>query len=747
MGYRLGVDIGTTYTAAAIFRDGKAEMLGLGNRAMQIPSVLFLKADGEFLVGEAAEARGAAEPERVAREFKRRIGDSVPILVGGTPFAAEALTARLLSWVVAVATERQGEPPETITVSHPANWGGFKMDLLRQSFLLADLADVRTCTEPEAAAVTYATRQRVAAGECIAVYDLGGGTFDAAVLRNDDGHFTVLGAPEGIEHLGGVDFDEALFQHVLRSIDADTLDLDPDDPDIVWALQRLRRECVEAKELLSADTETVLSVVLGTTRTSVRLTRGEFEDLLRPTIEETIGTMRRVLRSAGVEAQQLSAFVLVGGSSRIPLVSEILGEFGRPLAMDTHPKHDIALGAALLAGAGAGDADGRVAEPIAGTATVIAAATDDTAPQPLGAADSSPRRSGRSSWTDGNGSALRSRRGALLAAAATVVVAGGAVAYAAWPNGAGGPAQTTSSTSPPPSSPSPSSPASSTTRPAVTAFAPDVLLIPRQAGPLSQIWSVKADGTAARPLTDGKHDDGLPAMSHNRTVFAYVRTVGRDPRNSTVRLLNADGTNDRELPVTNDSRCPSARRPAFSPNGTELAAQCYLGTGDVAIYLASLSGRLGRLLVRGDVGDPTFSTDGRTVAFWQRVPGAARDTRLAEVATSGGSPLGLTAGSAKDNDPAWSPDGRFIAFRRTLNGNADIGVYDVRAKTVTRLTFSVQDEQDPSWSPDGTQIAYKYGPTGRTQVWVVNADGTGKPHAMFSPPPGITPDTPVWTAR
>jgi molecular chaperone DnaK len=188
MGYQLGVDLGTTYTAAAVRRGDAVTMLGLGNRAMQIPSVLYLAPDGTFLVGEAAEARAAAEPDRIAREFKRRIGDPVPVIVGGTPFSAELLTGRLLSWVVAVATEREGESPDTITVSYPANWSSYKIDLLHQAFTIANLRDVQTCTEPEAAAITYATRQRVPEGGHVAVYDLGGGTFDAAVLRHGGSH-------------------------------------------------------------------------------------------------------------------------------------------------------------------------------------------------------------------------------------------------------------------------------------------------------------------------------------------------------------------------------------------------------------------------------------------------------------------------------------------------------------------------------------------------------------------------------
>src|SRR4249920_1986349 len=247
-------------------------MLGLGIRAMQVPSVVFVRPDGEIVVGEAAEQQGAADPSRLVREFKRRIGDSVPLVVGGAPFSAQALTARLLAWVVGVATERQGGPPEHVCVTHPANWGPFKRDLLGQAVEMAGLRNVETCTEPEAAAITYASRNRVAEGDRVAVYDLGGGTFDAAVLRREGDGFRLLGSPEGVEPLGGIDFDAAVLHHVLVSLDHPVVQLDPEDPATVVALARLRRDCVEAKEALSSDTETVVAVMLPELNTSVRLT-------------------------------------------------------------------------------------------------------------------------------------------------------------------------------------------------------------------------------------------------------------------------------------------------------------------------------------------------------------------------------------------------------------------------------------------------------------------------------------------
>jgi len=313
MGYGLGVDLGTTYTAAAsIDRDGGPVMLGLGNRALQIPSVIYVQPDGEVLVGEAAERRGAADPDRLAREFKRRIGDHVPILIAGTPYSAQALTARLLGWVLARAGERLGEAPERVMLTHPANWGEYKLDLLRQAATLADLSDAELCPEPVAAALQYASRTRVSDGDRIAVYDLGGGTFDVSVLAKTPDGFTILGTPDGIEHLGGIDFDEAVFRRVLDDVGIDLTSIDRDDKALLVRLARLRRDCVEAKEALSSDVDTVVTVSLPGRDTTVRLTRAEFEDLIGPALEETINATRRALRSAEVTPEQLSAVVLVG---------------------------------------------------------------------------------------------------------------------------------------------------------------------------------------------------------------------------------------------------------------------------------------------------------------------------------------------------------------------------------------------------------------------------------------------------
>jgi molecular chaperone DnaK len=385
VGYHLGIDLGTTYAAAAVERGGRVQAVTLGNRQVSVPSVLFLKADGEVLVGDAANRRGVTEPERVAREFKRRVGDPTPVLLAGTPYGAEALMGKLLRWVVERVVELEGGPPDAIALTHPANWGTYKLDLLHQAARHANVGIARFLSEPEAAATSYASQERVEPGAIIAVYDLGGGTFDATVLRKRADGFDILGRPEGIERLGGIDFDVTVFDHVWNSLGGALQGLDVEDPAVIAAVARLRRDCVEAKEALSADTDVSIPVVLPTLQTEVRLTRNEFESMIRPALGETVVALHRALQSAGVTPEQVNAVLLVGGSSRIPMVSQLVaGELGRPIAVDANPKDAVCLGAAIAAAQAVGAATPESVTAVA-PAPVTAPAAEpaaSTAPAP-----------------------------------------------------------------------------------------------------------------------------------------------------------------------------------------------------------------------------------------------------------------------------------------------------------------------------------------------------------------------------
>ena len=530
--YSLGIDLGTTYSAAATARGDRLEIFQLGERAATIPSVIVLRADGEVLVGEAAERRALSEPIRTAREFKRRLGDPTPIILGGTPYGAEALIGHLLRSIVAKVSEQLGGPPAAIAVCHPASYGEYKIDLLRQAVRQADIGPVEFITEPQAAALHYALQERVPTGEVIAIYDFGGGTFDATILRKTEDGFEQLGRPEGMERLGGIDFDEAIFAHVMGIVRATGVELDPNDPATLAGVARLREECRRAKEGLSTDTDATIAVSLPGIQTEVRLTREEFESMIRPRIRETIQALDRAARSAGLGFSGVDRILLVGGSSRIPLVAEMVREATeRPIALDAHPKHTMALGAAWVAErsrrAATGVAPIAAAAAAGAAASLVSPATDGgmtggppgaggaaggASPPPGSIPAASATSSGGVANVSGGGSSAvgagRSSRVAAAAIAAVVliaVVAAGAFAFlprggtpsgspsASVPIGAAS-VPASSTVSPAPASASPSvAPASPTPTAAPTAT-PAPTPTPTPAGRQARILGITVSG-------------------------------------------------------------------------------------------------------------------------------------------------------------------------------------------------------------------------------------------------------------
>ncbi|WP_369135934.1 Hsp70 family protein [Modestobacter sp. I12A-02662] len=349
-GYSLAIDLGTAFVAAAVAGDGGLEMFALGDGSMVAPAAVYVRDDGRLVTGEAAARRAVSTPDRVARDVKRHLGNPTPVMLGGAPYAVADLLGVLLQDVLGRVTDRQGAAPDVVALTHPANWGPIRRELFEDVARAAGLTEPLYTTEPEAAATHYATTRPLDEGETIAVYDLGGGTFDATVLRRTAHGFEIVGTPEGIERLGGTDFDEAVLGHVNYVAGGALTELDMSDPKTVMALARLRQDCTLAKEALSVDLEATIPVFLPHRHFEVTLSRAELEGMIRAPIESTIGTLQRVLRAAQVQPEQLSAVLLVGGSSRIPLVASMVSEaFGRPTIVGTHPKHVVALGAAVLA--------------------------------------------------------------------------------------------------------------------------------------------------------------------------------------------------------------------------------------------------------------------------------------------------------------------------------------------------------------------------------------------------------------
>ncbi len=352
MRYSLGVDIGTTFTAAAISDDrGVVELITLGGRTAAIPSVIVLRESGELLVGDVAESRSSIDPTRVAREFKRRLGDPTPLILGGTPYSPQALTSALIRHVYEFTVRRMGEPPQSVVITHPASYSDYRLDLLHVAAVEAGIAQPILVSEPRAAAAHYESRANVLPGETIAVYDFGGGTFDIALMEHVEGGFRLIGTPVGVDSLGGSDFDVAVLQHVNDRVDGALDSLDSSDESNLALLARLRRDCRDAKETLSSDQDATIPVFIGGTTQQITVTREDFERLIRPRVSETFVALRRAVDGAGITLDDIDRIVLVGGSSHIPSIRDrVRKETGRPVAEDVDPEYAVALGAARLAG-------------------------------------------------------------------------------------------------------------------------------------------------------------------------------------------------------------------------------------------------------------------------------------------------------------------------------------------------------------------------------------------------------------
>jgi Tol biopolymer transport system component/actin-like ATPase involved in cell morphogenesis len=765
--YTLGVDLGTTYTAAAVLRDGRAEVATLGTRSLEIPSVVLLREDGVLLIGEPAERRSLTEPGRFAREFKRRIGDPTPILLGGSPFSAHSLMAHLLRGVVKVVADREGGSPDHTVVTCPANWGDYKRELLDQAVTQADIGTVSVATEPEAAAVHYASTTRVAPGDVVAVYDLGGGTFDAAVLRNTGGAFELVGDPRGIEQLGGVYFDEAVFAWVTGHMSEAFSTLDPDDPATVAAVSRLRRECVEAKETLSWDTDTAIPVALPNQRTEIRITRSEFEELIRPALGDTVDAMRRALSSADVEPSELRSVLLVGGSSRIPLVGQMLmAALGRPVAIDVHPKHAVALGAAILSGqqssaitravdsavttlvpptvsragrttvTAPGGEDGDAAQPVPGGAAAGAAALAGTtaAPGPAGPL---------------GGEVLSAAAGPATAMPGPAGSAGGPAGLpgegAPGAPGAAGAAGVAATIPPPPrlqpgaGAPAGERPGGGRGRGPLVAAAVAVVVA------LIVGFLVFGSGGGDSDSSDRDEQTGTTASSTPPTAppggvdpvvvpqgpplddetLAYTQL---DPPFWNIWLIDADGSNARAL---TREQAAFPRLPVLSPDRRSVAYSME-SPGALELRVIDTGGEGDRLVMGGLVPDAraTWSPDGTRMAVAADRDGPT-DIYVIELAT--GAVTNLTNSPEDEGDPAWSPDGDSIAYWSRNGGNQDIYVVPVDGGEPRRLTSDPGDDGDPSWRPDGSAIAYSSQREGDWDLYVMDTDG-GNPAALTDDP-------------
>ena len=776
MGYSLGIDVGTTYTAAGICRDGRAEIAPLGARGWSVPSVVYLGADRSVLVGDAALRRAGSEPLRVVREFIRRIGDSVPMMVGGAPVSADSLTGMVLRAVLEQITALEGGPPDHAVVTHPANWGPYKVECLWQAIAMAGLD--RLCptslmSEPEAAAAHYAGAERLQPGEVIAVYDLGGGTFDAAVLRRGEAGWEFLAPADGIERLGGIDFDQAVISHVDAAVEGRVGDLDPTDAAAMSALVQLRRDCVEAKEALSSDVDVTIAVALPDYRADVRLTRTEFESMVEPSIQLSVEALQRVLRAAELGAESLKAVLLVGGSSRIPLVSRVVSQsLHVPVAVDAHPKHSVALGAALTASQRASQRPRHLAphEPTnpmdaadaAGGPSDPAAASPSTDPGGAPpAAGSPPTTPSAFPPPAGNGAAVlraaqtehihpagtsprrdRRRLWAMVAAATVaVLLVGGGVAVAINRSGDGGVAEIAAvnpSTSPGPTGSAATSggtPAAGTGGSSQGLVAPtgngggaQVLFETQRDGLEHSIWQVTLDGENERPVIEAggpPKADGHPTFS-NSGLLAHLHRDTDDNDNWQLIVSGPDGTGAHKVA----DHVGQYSRPSWSPDETKIVIPLTGRGGKTDLWIIDLATGERRQLTNTTEQevDPDWSPDGTKIVFRRDIPPLG-DAEIFVIDLTTGTEKRLTNHPGYDADPHFSPDGKTMILTREIDpGNNDIASMSPTkgdAGPVQNLTNHPGQDQDPMWTPNGFTIVWQTDrDAGDPEIYWMKADGS-----------------------
>jgi molecular chaperone DnaK (HSP70) len=344
----LGIDLGTTNSEIAIYRDGRPEVLRDDQGRIILPSVVGLTETGELLVGEEARNQFLLYPNRTVRSIKRRMGSDAKVQLGEREYKPQEISAIILSRLKEIAQARLGRPIRKAVITVPAYFSDTQRQATREAGEIAGLEVARIINEPTAAALVYEAAQHQ--GKRILVYDLGGGTFDVSVVRIEQGVVEVISS-HGNNHLGGDDFDHKIVEHVLEHL---KLKHGVDVADRPQAMARILRSAEDAKKQLSDHpyariAEEYLAEHSGQpVNLDLELSRGEYEDMIAPFIEETLGAIHIALESAGLTSSQVDEILLVGGATRTPLIRRRLVEaFGTQPRGEVDPDLCVAMGAAI----------------------------------------------------------------------------------------------------------------------------------------------------------------------------------------------------------------------------------------------------------------------------------------------------------------------------------------------------------------------------------------------------------------
>ena len=356
---QLGIDFGTCFSSAALANGSTPSPVKDPNSmGFSTPSSVFLTLQNQMLVGKTANNQRLRDPLRYRHEIKRDLGRNTPLLLGHQPFLPETLVAHILRKLKfdadTMARNMGYDAFSEVVITVPTTFSEHKCSLVRSAAQEAgfEIDDVVLLDEPVAAAYYYAQQISIGEGEILLVYDLGGGTFDTALLQRRGKGFEYLAPPTGIERCGGVDFDRAIYNDLIMKHPElqDLVHADRDDQSALLARILIGELCIDLKHQLSEVEESEVSMVVPGVGSLLvhQLTRTAFNGMIAAPLQETIACCQSMLQNANIPWQQIDRILLIGGSCRIPYVQQVLQRtFGRPMSVAPDLELVVCQGAAL----------------------------------------------------------------------------------------------------------------------------------------------------------------------------------------------------------------------------------------------------------------------------------------------------------------------------------------------------------------------------------------------------------------
>ena len=355
----IGIDLGTTNSCVAVMEGGESVVIPNAEGNRTTPSVVAFSKDGERMVGQVAKRQAITNPDRTIMSIKREMGTNYKVNIDGKAYTPQEISAMILQKLKADAEAYLGQTVTEAVITVPAYFTDAQRQATKDAGRIAGLDVKRIINEPTAAAVAYGVDKEQA--QKVMVYDLGGGTFDVSILDIDDGVIEVL-ATAGNNRLGGDDFDKCVMDWMAAEFKKDTgIDLTGDKV----AMQRLKEAAEKAKIELSGVTSTNINLpyitadATGPKHLDLTLTRAKFDQLTANLVEATSGPVKQAMSDAGLSSSDISKVLMVGGSSRIPAVQEMVKKLtGKEGFKGINPDECVAMGAALQGGVFTGDVKG-----------------------------------------------------------------------------------------------------------------------------------------------------------------------------------------------------------------------------------------------------------------------------------------------------------------------------------------------------------------------------------------------------